>query len=190
MEPAKGGSGMAAAAAPDLAARSRDQLGLAFLALSVLLAAGAVVAELDPHRTWLRHHAWWWVGFSLLFATPAILFFMVPWTMRAHFGVAPRGAVEDATRGFYVFLGWVLALALLDAAALGLAALAGMGGPARALLGYGLAPLVLSLAAARAARAPAACFAAHLPASAYANVLLVEWASGLLGTALVPDYFS
>jgi hypothetical protein len=169
---------------PDPAARARDQLGAAFLALSVALAAGGVAAGADPHATFLKHHVWWWVGFSLLFYTPALLFFVVPWAMRRLFGLPPRGAVEDATRAWSALLAFALALAVVDAGVLGAAAAAGLRGAPRLVLAWGLAPVAVTPLLLRRAPARPAALAALLPAALYLNALLIEWASGLSGVRL------
>ncbi|MBI2919929.1 MAG: hypothetical protein HYY18_02465, partial [Planctomycetes bacterium] len=125
--------------APGPAERARDQIGLFFYALSVPLACGVVAAARAPRAEFLRHTAWWWTGFALCFLVPALCFTVIPWAMRRVYGIAPGGAVVDATRGFYALVAATLAMGALDFAV----ATAGLKGPAGWALGRGAAPAIL-----------------------------------------------
>ncbi|MCE9583849.1 MAG: hypothetical protein K8T20_15305 [Planctomycetes bacterium] len=168
----------------DPGARARDQLGAFFFVLAAALSCGAVVAARDSYGSFLSHAVWWWVGWALLMLTPALMFNMIPWAMRSVFGQRPRGPVEDATRAFYMLLGFSFALGLLDAPVLLAVGSLGWKGPLGMILGYGVAPLVATPAVLRAFRGKPAGLAAMLPLAIFLNTLLVEWAGGFRGVAL------
>lgn len=162
--------------------RARNQIGLLFLALAALLAAGAVGAARGSNGEYLRHTEWWWWGYALLTAVPGLVFAVVPWLIRAAFRVPAAGPVEDAERAFFAVAAGAAAMGVVDAAAVGLLRAFDARGAAAAALGYGLAPLLLTLASAPLAGKRAALV---LPPAAVFNVLLLEWAGGFAGRPLV-----
>lgn len=176
-------SAAALPAGQDPAARARDQIGALFLVLALALSCGAVAAARDPHLSFFSHAVWWWVGWSLLMLTPALIFTIVPWMMRTVFGRPPGGAVQDSTLAFYGVLGFSVALGALDALVVA-AFSSSLHGVAGMALGYGLAPLVATPAALRVFRGRQAWLPVLLPIALYLNALLVEWAGGFAGHPL------
>lgn len=177
-------SATAAPGEQDPAARARDQIGALFLVLALALACGAVAAARDPHGSFFSHAVWWWVGWALLMLTPALIFTIVPWTMRAVFGRPPGGAVQDATLAFYGLLGFSAALGLIDAAVIAALGASFLKGATGMILGYGLAPLIATPAALRVFRGRQAWLPLLLPLAVFLNALLVEWAGGFAGHPL------
>ena len=152
--------------------------------LSIALACGAVAAGRDPHGMYFSHAVWWWVGWSLLMYTPALIFAVVPWVMRTVFSMPPRGAVDDATRAFYGLLGFVAALAMLDAIVTG--SISGFPlNPVDVVLLLGVAPLGATPAAIRAFRGRQAWLPVLWPLAIFLNALFVEWALGFFGKSLI-----
>ena len=174
-------SATAATREHDPATRARDQLGALFFVLAIALAGGAVAAGRDLHGTFLSHAVWWWVGWSLLMYTPALIFAVVPWAMRTVFRMSPRSAVEDATRATYGLIGFAAALATLDALVTGSSSEFPPRDTGRLVFVFGLAPLGATLAALRVFRGRMAWLLVLLPLAIFLNALLVEWAAGFFG---------
>jgi len=173
-------SATAAPGAQDPATRARDQLGAFFFGLAILLACGAVAAARDEHKTYFSHAVWWWVGWALLMYTPALVFVLMPWAMRTVFSIPPRGAVADATRGFYGLLGFVAGLAVADG-------LVWMSlGELDNSIGWRVVCIVVASLAATAAairvfRGRQVWLLALLPLAVFLNALLIWWVAGFFG---------
>jgi hypothetical protein len=171
--------------AQDPATRARDQLGALFFVLSIALACGAVAAGRDPHRSYLKHAVWWWVGWSLLMYTPALIFTLVPWIMRTALRMAPQRAAADATRAFYGLMGFVAALGVLD----GLVTAASSEFPPREtaarILIFLVAPVVATAGALRVFKGKMGWLPVVLPLALFLNALLVEWAAGFAGKSFL-----
>ncbi|MEK7468235.1 MAG: hypothetical protein AAB074_12545 [Planctomycetota bacterium] len=177
-----------AAAAPrgqDPAARARDQLGALFFVLAIALACGAVAAARDPHGTYFRHAVWWWVGWALLMYTPALVFTLLPWTMRTVLRMPPGRAVDDALRAFYGLLGFVAVLALGDAVVLGSFSEFPAKVPAGLILLLVVAPCGATPSAIAVLRGRQAWLPVLLPLAILLNALLVEWVAGFFGKSLI-----
>ena len=178
-----------AAAAPravDPAARARDQLGSLFLVLSIVLAWGAVAARQDPYRVYYRHDVWWWVGWALLMYSPALIFALVPWTMRTVFAIPPRGAAEDATRAFYRLVGFAAALAIVDGIMIPVLNFSPVEEPFSGILLILVAPLVVTPAVLLRFGGRQFWLLVLLPFAVFLHALLLAWAAGFgLGLPVV-----
>jgi hypothetical protein len=167
------------------AIRARDQLGALFFVLAIALACGAVAAGRDPHGMYFSHAVWWWVGWSLLMYTPALIFTLMPWTMRTVFSIPPRGAAEDATRAFYRLSGFVALMALVDAVITGSISKFPPRSAVEVFLVFVVAPLGVTPALVRAFRGKLAWLPVLLPLATFLNALVIEWVAGFFGKSLV-----
>ncbi|NUN47574.1 MAG: hypothetical protein HUU15_01925 [Candidatus Brocadiae bacterium] len=178
-----GAGGPAPGTTRDSGTRARVQLGVFFMLLSLGLALGLVLAARDPRKIWAMHTEWWWAGWALGMCLPGMVFWVVPWGLRAGLDIAPGGAVEDATRAFYALLAGALLLATADLGMTWAVHALQLRGPWGMAMGYGVAPLILAALLVRPGGLRLRVGVALVPFLLYVNILMIEWATGAAGAS-------